>query len=70
MVGTSPMQIVFHCEKCIDVEEICERRSVRLRSDPSIESKNSVTLLILNCESSYEWFSELDKWFSELNVKL
>ena len=54
------MQIVFHLEKRIDSEESCERRSARVRSDPSNESKNSVTLLILNCEKSDEWFGAAD----------
>jgi hypothetical protein len=54
------MQKVFQCEKRNDVELICERGSMRVRSDPSIESKNSVTLLILNCESLDERFSAVD----------
>jgi hypothetical protein len=58
--GVALMQIVFHFEKRIDSEESCERRSASVRSDPSNESKNSVTLQILNCESSEPWFTSVD----------
>ena len=54
------MQLVFQFGKSIYSEETCERGLVSVRSDPSNESKNSVTLLILNCESSYAWFTSVD----------
>jgi len=54
------MQILFRLPKAHLFEESCERWLSSARSDPGIESKNSVTLPILNCESSYAWFGEVD----------
>src|SRR5689334_5466671 len=62
----SPMQKVFQFEKRSYSEESCERRSLSARSDPSNESKNSVTLLILNCESSYACCGAVDGKLSSL----
>src|ERR1044072_6751070 len=55
-----PMQEVFQFEKRSDSAETCEREEIDGRSNPSNESKNSKRLLILNCESSYAWFTQVE----------